>query len=221
MIPILILLYNNHKITIKNKLQLLQVEDIVLMVQQSRNYQEKAQLISTVVSISVGISNTNSCIFNIICYETDSRIALHDYNNSYLERKHNNYYLQVLYSKRKRHILNELNSFRITITDPPGRRWYSKLLPWNRTNNNNDNEQYENECPICLIEFTTGEIAIQSNFCHCKNSIFHEHCITIWLFDKQRNPNKLCPCCRNPFIPPPAEDKSSRKKEVWGQTHQE
>ena len=71
----------------------------------------------------------------------------------------------------------------------------------------------ERECPICLSAFAAGEIIIASKYCQCNTAtnnnnkiqrrhrtFFHEECIVKWLSQRQTNPNKLCPCCRQPFL---------------------
>ncbi len=89
----------------------------------------------------------------------------------------------------------------------------------------------QRECPICLCNFSEGEVVIAAKYCHCSiprmhslraNSnktdstapiddtdvqpgcyrrYFHEDCISKWLSDRKMNPKKLCPCCRQPFFP--------------------
>jgi len=86
-------------------------------------------------------------------------------------------------------------------------------------------DQQQRECPICLIAFTTGESVIASKHCRCNGTntnaitnignnnnnnkpfplkshrmVFHEDCIVTWLSQRQTNPKKLCPCCRQPFF---------------------
>jgi hypothetical protein len=201
---------NNNKIGI-----VVQVEDMKMMVQQSRNYQEKAQLISTIVSTSVAIViPIILCLLSIV---TQQRIKG---DNERRQRLVTTKELGDKRSQQKQHILEELSSFRITITqqEENGRRWYHKLLPWSRTHDNNDddnNDNDRNECPICLLEFTVGDgSVIPAKYCRCRNSVFHEDCILVWLLQDRRNPNKLCPCCRHPFIPLSRTKNSARNNQT-------
>ena len=89
------------------------------------------------------------------------------------------------------------------------------------------NQDSRRECTICLCDFAEGEAVIASKHCHCSiphidstnrtdrigsatgTSItqakyhricFHEKCIFTWLSQRESNPKKLCPCCRQPFF---------------------
>lgn len=53
-------------------------------------------------------------------------------------------------------------------------------------------------CPICLNEFSEGDIICWSHNPSC-NHTFHMDCIEHWLLKHDR-----CPCCRNDYLTPAA-----------------
>lgn len=86
-------------------------------------------------------------------------------------------------SRRRQRILEELKACRIRL----GRSDYAT-------------RSFE-DCPICLCPLLRGEVVVASKFCACsENRAFNQQCMVLWLTERL-NRRKLCPCCRQPFLP--------------------
>eukprot|EP00536_Pseudo-nitzschia_multiseries_P003711 jgi/Psemu1/323146/estExt_fgenesh1_pg.C_580028 len=112
--------------------------------------------------------------------------------------------------RRRDRILKGLNDCRIRV-------------PEQDTTSTSTSTSDRTECPICLERLAPGEWAVASRHCRCgtavvaacaatpehtvgararvrARTVFHEDCIAAWLSQRQTNPQKLCPCCRQPFL---------------------
>ncbi len=87
-------------------------------------------------------------------------------------------------SQRREQLLDELTTCRIRLSSTDWR------------------VQSFEDCPICLSPLLTGQVVVESKFCSCNRNerAFHQQCLVPWLLEKRRNPHKLCPCCRQPFL---------------------
>lgn len=126
--------------------------------------------------------------------------------------------------RRKERILRDLAEYHI----PPPKTQNSDSTP---------QDDKQRECPICLCNFSEGEVVIAAKHCHCSiprlrpsrtdssastddtnvqpgyyRRYFHEECISKWLSDRKMNPKKLCPCCRQPFF----SSNSAPREELQG-----
>lgn len=57
------------------------------------------------------------------------------------------------------------------------------------------------ECPICMRPYECGEDIVWSSNPNCIHT-FHAECILAWMAP-WKAPNRLCPCCRQPFLGEP------------------